>query len=59
MAKLPPGARYPTEEEMAQLAREPRLTSTMGPYVGGWLCIGYRCIPLTEAEAAALFGPKS
>ena len=56
--KLPPGARYPTNEEMAQLMREPDPYCTTGPYVGGWLCIGYRGIPLTEDEAAPLFGPR-
>lgn len=53
--ELPPGLRAPTKTEFEQLLREPSLTSTAGPYVGGYLCIGYRSIPLTEDEAKALF----
>lgn len=53
--KLPSGLRYPTQEELDQLAREPNPNCTTGPYVGGWLQIGYRTILLTEDEAAAIF----
>lgn len=53
--EIPPGLRVPTKTEFEQLLREPRLTSTGGPYVGGYLCIGYRSMPLTEDEARALF----
>lgn len=55
-APLPPGLRYPTQEELDQLAREPRPYCTAGPYVGGWLQIGYRTLLLTEDEARAIFG---
>ena len=53
------GLRRPTEAELDQLAREPCLTSTTGPRVGGWLVIGYWGIPLTEDEAGVLFGAKN
>ena len=51
--ELPPGLRVPTKAEFEQLLREPDPYSTAGPYVGGYLSIGYRSIPLTEDEAAA------
>lgn len=59
MAELPPGLRYPTQGELDQLAREPRPFFTGGPYVGGWLQIGYRTLLLTEDEARAIFGSQT
>jgi hypothetical protein len=53
--EIPPGLRVPARAEFEQLLNEPSTTSTAGPYVGGFLCIGYRSIPLTEDEAAAFF----
>ncbi len=53
--EMPAGLRAPTKAEFEQLLREPSTTSTAGPYVGGYLCIGYRSIPLTEDEARAFF----
>jgi hypothetical protein len=52
---IPPGIRVPTRAEFEQLLNEPSTTSTAGPYAGGFLCVGYRSIPLTEDETAAFF----